>query len=99
MKAVVSEKAISRGESLPREISSIKSTEIVKTVPLKRPFRQIRIEKIFKGSLVLLALSILIMVVAILLTLVVQSLPSIKALGIKFLFEKTWDPVSNVYGA
>lgn len=98
MKAVVTENTISRGDSLLREISSLKSSEIVKTVPLKRPFRQIRMEKLFKGSLVLIALSVFILVVSILLTLVVQSLPSIKALGIGFLFSKIWDPVSNIYG-
>lgn len=98
MKAVVTENTISRGDSLLREISSLKSSEIVKTVPLKRPFRQIRMEKLFKGSLVLIALSVFILVVSILLTLVVRSLPSIKALGIGFLFSKIWDPVSNIYG-
>jgi phosphate transport system permease protein len=47
---------------------------------------------------VLIALSILVLVVSFLLTLIVQSMPSIKALGFGFLFGKTWDPVANVYG-
>lgn len=69
-----------------------------KTIKIKRSFRQIRMEKFFKTSLVLISLSILVLVIGFLLTLVVQSMPSIKALGIKFLFEKTWDPVANIYG-
>jgi phosphate transport system permease protein len=32
-------------------------------------------------------------------TLVVYSIPSFKALGIHFLYGKTWDPVNNVFGA
>ncbi len=32
-------------------------------------------------------------------TLILQSLPSIKALGFNFLTGKTWDPVNNVFGA
>lgn len=32
-------------------------------------------------------------------TLLAESMPSIKALGIKYLWQKTWDPVSNNYGA
>ena len=69
-----------------------------KTLKLKRAFNQIRMEKVFKSSLVLISLSILILVIAFLFTLIVQSIPSIKALGIGFLFGKTWDPVANVYG-
>ncbi len=55
-------------------------------------------EKLFRTSLVLVSLSILVLTVAFMLTLVVQSMPSIKALGIHFLFGKTWDPVSGVFG-
>ena len=39
------------------------------------------------------------LVVGIFLTLVVQSVPSLKALGIRYLWGKTWNPVTNVYGA
>lgn len=55
-------------------------------------------EKIFRTSLVLVSLSVLVLTVSFMLTLVVQSMPSIKALGIHFLFGKTWDPVSGVFG-
>ncbi|MBK8609925.1 MAG: phosphate ABC transporter permease subunit PstC [Chitinophagaceae bacterium] len=72
--------------------------EVWKNIKIKRSFRQIRMEKIFRSSLVLIALSILVMVFAFMLTLIIQSLPSIKALGFGFLYGKTWDPVANIYG-
>lgn len=76
-----------------------KSKSLKKSVAVRKSFTQIKFEKIFKSTLVLIALSVVIIVLAIFLTLVVQSLPSIKALGWKFLGGKTWDPVSNVFGA
>lgn len=54
---------------------------------------------IFSKTLVITALIILILVVGLFLTLVVQSIPSIQHLGIGYLWGKTWDPVSNIYGA
>jgi len=39
------------------------------------------------------------LVLGILITLIVQSMPSIKALGIGFIWGKVWDPVQNIYGA
>ena len=88
----------SRSKQLLREISSLAGGNIWKSIKIKRSFRQIRMENFFKTSLVLIALSILVLVVAFMFTLIIQSLPSIKALGISFLFGKTWDPVANVYG-
>jgi len=90
---------ISRSSSLLREISSLpRMMNVLKALKIERSNRQIQLEKFFKTSLVLIALGILILVVCFFLTLVVQSMPSIKALGFGFLFGKTWDPVSNVYG-
>jgi len=43
--------------------------------------------------------ALIILIIGLLITLIVQSLPSIKSLGIGFLWGKTWDPVNNVYGA
>ncbi len=40
-----------------------------------------------------------VLVLGVFLTLVIQSIPSLKSLGIKYLWDKTWDPVNNVYGA
>jgi phosphate transport system permease protein len=66
---------------------------------VKRLYRQIRTEKIFRRMLVLICLIMIVLVIGILLTLIVESLPSIKALGAKYLWGKTWDPVQDIYGA
>ena len=66
---------------------------------IKRSFRQIRTENVFKRSLTIMGLVMIILVLGILLTLIVQSLPSIKSLGLKYLWSKVWDPVQDVYGA
>ena len=98
MKLSLTKSGNSPGTSLLAGISSMTKMDAWKSIKIKRAFRQIRMEKIFKSSLVLITLSILILVIAFLFTLIVQSMPSIKALGIGFLFGKTWDPVANIYG-
>ncbi len=60
---------------------------------------QIRAESLFKRSLVAIGAAMVILVLGILLTLIIESLPSIKSLGIKYLWGTTWDPVNNIYGA
>jgi len=42
---------------------------------------------------------LIVVMIAFLITLIVESMPSIKSLGIGFLWGKTWDPVNNIYGA
>jgi len=42
---------------------------------------------------------LIVSVVGIMITLIIQSIPSIQSLGIKYLWGKVWDPVNNVYGA
>jgi len=42
---------------------------------------------------------LVIIIIGVLITLIIESLPSIKALGIGFLWGKVWDPVQNIYGA
>lgn len=64
-----------------------------------RPYKQIKWEGFFRNSLVVIALTMVVLVMGIFLTLVVQSVPSLKALGIKYLWGKTWNPVTNEYGA
>jgi len=59
----------------------------------------IRTESVFKRTLVFIALAVLLITVGLLITLVVESLPSMRLLGLKYFWGKTWDPVSNVYGA
>jgi len=66
---------------------------------IRRSFRQIRTENVFRNALVITGLLLVVLVLGIFLTLVVQSLPSIRLLGLKFLWGKTWNPVKNVYGA
>jgi phosphate transport system permease protein len=80
-------------------IDSGKKAGAVSKKTSRRPIRQIRAEKFFKQSLVLMGLIIVILVFGMLLTLIVESMPSIKALGLKYLWGKTWDPVQDVYGA
>ncbi|HXB44001.1 MAG TPA: hypothetical protein VNV85_08085, partial [Puia sp.] len=66
---------------------------------VKRLYRQIRTENVFRRMLVLMGLLMIVLVLGIVLTLIIESIPSIKALGIKYLWGKTWDPVRDVYGA
>lgn len=68
----------------------LKSTSVVK---------KIRTEKAFKATLVIIAIIMVIIALGVFFTLVVQSIPSLKALGIKYLWGTTWDPVSDEYGA
>lgn len=60
---------------------------------------KIRAESLFRQSLVAIGGFMVILVGGILLTLILESVPSIKHLGIKYLWGTTWDPVNNVYGA
>ncbi len=73
--------------------------ENIKAKQLKRSYRQIRAEKAFKRTLIIVALLVLVVVLGIMLTLTVQSTLSMKALGIKFLWGKVWDPVKEIFGA
>jgi phosphate transport system permease protein len=60
---------------------------------------KVRMEATFKRTLVIMALLMIVVAIGIFLTLLVQSIPSLKALGVHFLGGKTWDPVSDIYGA
>src|SRR5580765_6906117 len=86
---------------LPLRVSNSKTPEaIVKAKKsIRRSFRQIRTENVFKRTLVIMGIIMVILVMGILLTLIVQSLPSIKALGPKHLWGRVWDPVQDIYGA
>jgi phosphate transport system permease protein len=84
-------------------LGAIASTQKIKGLQAKkrlnRSFRQIRTENVFKRTLVIMGLIMVVLVFGILLTLIVQSIPSIKALGLGYLWGKTWDPVRDIYGA
>lgn len=56
-------------------------------------------EKAFKKTLTISALVIVVILIAIFFTLLIDSFPAIKALGVGFFYNKTWDPVSDQYGA
>jgi len=66
---------------------------------IRRAFRQIRTETVFKQALVISGLLLVILVLGILLTLITQSVPSIRLLGFRFIWGSTWNPVKDVYGA
>jgi phosphate transport system permease protein len=59
----------------------------------------IRAESIFKRSLTAVGIAMVLLVVGLMITLIIESVPSMKNLGFKYLWSKTWDPVNNVYGA
>jgi phosphate transport system permease protein len=59
----------------------------------------IRAESLFKRTLVGVGAAMVILVLGLMITLIIESIPSIKNLGIKYLWGTTWDPVNNVYGA
>jgi phosphate transport system permease protein len=71
----------------------------VKHKRLDLSYSQMKWETIFKRVLWIMSAILLVLVIGILATLIVQSMPSIKSLGIKFLWGKIWDPVNNIYGA
>ncbi|HEV2833578.1 MAG TPA: phosphate ABC transporter permease subunit PstC [Hanamia sp.] len=56
-------------------------------------------EKAFKKTLILSAIIVVVILIAIFFTLLINSLPSLKAFGANFFFDKTWDPVADEYGA
>ncbi len=86
--------------SLRRVISSEKIWNAVKGIKrIKRSHRQIRTENVFRRTLIIVALAMVVLVLGIFITLIVQSIPSLKSLGVGYLWGKTWDPVQDVYGA
>jgi phosphate transport system permease protein len=60
---------------------------------------KIRTETLFRQSLIAIGVAMVILVAGILFTLILESIPSIKHLGLKYLWGTTWDPLNNVYGA
>lgn len=64
--------------------------------------KQIRLinitETLFRKFLLLSAISIVVLLLAIFVTLLISSMPSIKAIGVQFIYGKTWDPVADEYG-
>ena len=86
-------RGVATGDSVFNGVSSIKAKKV------RRSNSQIRWENLFRGSLALIALLVLILVLGIMITLIVESMPSIKAYGFKYITGTTWDPVNDAYGA
>ena len=90
---------ITRSDLPLRVINSTPETIARAQKKVRRSFRQIRTETVFRRTLTIMGLIMIILVLGILLTLIIQSLPSIKSLGLKYLWGKVWDPVQDIYGA
>src|ERR1700739_2406327 len=56
-------------------------------------------EKVFRFSLSGTAWLVVLILIGIFCTLLAASMPSIKALGWKFIYSSTWDPVTNDFGS
>ncbi len=56
-------------------------------------------ETVFRRILILMSVVLVLIVIGILITLITESMPSIRSLGIGYLWGKVWDPVQNIYGA
>ena len=65
----------------------------------KRSLRHISTEAFFRKVIFTISVLMVVLVLGVFFTLVIQSIPSLKSLGVKYLWDKTWDPVNNVYGA
>jgi phosphate transport system permease protein len=100
MKTPIDNDLITRSEAKPeRVIVSDKTPEkMSSTKQLKRSYRHIRAENVFRRTLYIVCLASVVLVLGIMLTLIWQSIPSIKTSGMGYLWGKTWDPVRDVYG-
>ena len=102
MSSTIDNNLITRPEqNLGRVISSITPpvSKVTTTKRLKRSYRHIRAENVFRRTLVIVGLVTIVLVLGILLTLVVQSMLSIKASGLSYVWGHVWDPVRDIFGA
>ncbi len=101
METSIDNNLITRSENiLERVITSAKIRDAVKGIKrIKRSHRQIRAENVFRKTIVIVALLMVVLVLGIMLTLVLQSILSIKTTGLAYLWGKTWDPVQDIFGA
>ena len=79
--------------------SDKKQVTAMKNTRLAISNSQLKWETIFKRILIAMSVILVLIIIGILATLIKESIPSIKSLGIGFLWGKVWDPVSNIYGA
>src|SRR5271155_37656 len=72
----------------------------VESVAVLKSTRSLKLyEKLFSRTMLLSAILIVVIMIAIFFTLVVTSMPSIKAIGLTFLTSSEWDPVTSKFGA
>ncbi|MGZ3873457.1 MAG: phosphate ABC transporter permease subunit PstC [Mucilaginibacter sp.] len=71
----------------------------MKNKRLDLSYSQMKWETIFRRVLIFMSVILVLIVIGILITLIKESIPSIKSLGIGYLWGKVWDPVQNIYGA
>jgi phosphate transport system permease protein len=60
---------------------------------------QLKWEILFKRILIAMSIFLVLIILGVLATLIIESMPSIKLLGLGYLWGKVWDPVQNIYGA
>jgi phosphate transport system permease protein len=72
---------------------------MLKNKRLDLSYSQMKWETIFRRILIVMSSIMVLLVIGTLITLIVKSWPTIKSLGIGYLWGKVWDPVNNVYGA
>lgn len=89
-----SQKLLTRASALPLTQSAVRQRSSE-----ENHYGPQQSDALFFGVLNLSSLLILILFSSIFVTLVVYSLPSIKAFGVHFLIDKTWDPVTGEFGA
>ncbi len=87
------------GTNIQDSFVSQKQVKVMKNSRLSLSDKQLKWEVTFKRLLSIMSVILLLIVLGVLLTLIIESWPSIKSLGIGYLWGKVWDPVSNVYGA
>lgn len=90
---------ITRSDIPLRVINSSPDAAAKAKARARRSVRQIRTENVFKRTLMIMGLLMIVLVLGICLTLAWQSRLSIAALGPKYLWSKVWDPVQDIYGA
>jgi phosphate transport system permease protein len=91
---------ITRNEDALRVISLTEAAAVPKaTKREKHTYRQIGSERNFRRTLTAIGAAMIALVLGIFITLIIESIPSIKSLGIGYLWGKTWDPVRDIYGA
>ncbi len=78
---------------------SVTNPKFVENKRLELSNSQLKWETFFKRLLIAAGAILVLIIIGILITLIVASVPSIKISGFGFLWGKVWDPVQNIYGA